>query len=787
MVGQQILHYHVLEKLGEGGMGSVFRAHDTRLDRDVALKFVSDGTDKPTVRERFLREARAASRLSHPNIVGIHYIESSDQGDFIVMEYVEGRSLSDLMAAGDVPSETVVALAREIAGGLAAAHDAGIVHRDIKPDNIVVTKDGHAKILDFGIAHLSGADRLTRTQATVGTLAYMSPEQARGEEVDARSDLFSFGAVFYELATGQSPFRAEYAAATIFKILNEDPPPVSRFRSDLPDAFREVVSTCLSKDRENRMGSAGEIVDLLAEGSLASEVIQADPADASLGVVGTESRERSRYGRAAIIASVVIGLVAIVAVGYIRMSQPASEDQSIAVMRFVNGTGDEDVDFLCSGIAESLINRLSPVPGLKVISRASSFAVQELVNDPAELGKRLDVRTVLLGRLERRGEDLSISAELVDTGENRQLWGEKYRRPSREVFDLEDEIATSIAQTLRGKLTAGVQQAVQRHASENSEAYELYLKGNFVLNEQRGTLSEALEYFRAATNLEPGFSLAWSGMAQVLAIQAYLTIGTREELLDDAKTAMANALRLDPSSSEAHNAAGMIRFYFDWDWEGAERGYLKAIELNPGNARAYNRYSTFLIAMQRNEEALEMALKAERLDPISTGPTHDLGIVHMVRGEYAEAANQFDKAMKLHPDWIWGYVKGGLTESIAGNGERALQLAAIVEEKSDGWGSAGVQAWTGALYAYAGRSDLARRALDRMHARADSEYVDPVAIADVYGALRENEPALQFLEKALAERAPDAVFVKARDHLFYSSVKDSPRFKQIMRAMRFPE
>ncbi|MBT8398911.1 MAG: hypothetical protein KJO98_00405, partial [Rhodothermia bacterium] len=283
------------------------------------------------------------------------------------------------------------------------------------------------------------------------------------------------------------------------------------------------------------------------------------------------------------------------------------------------------------------------------------------------------------------------------------------------------------------------------------------------------------------------FSLAWSGMAQVLAIQAYLTLGTREELLDDARTAMANALRLDPSSSEAHNAAGMIRFYFNWDWEGAERGYLKAIELNPGNARAYNRYSTFLIAMRRNEEALQAARKAEQLDPISTGPTHDLGIVHMVRGEYAEAVRQFDKAMKLHPDWIWGYVKGGLTESIAGNADRALELAAIVEEKTDGWGSAGVQAWTGALYAYAGRRDLARRALDRMHARADSEYVDPVAIADVYGALRDNENALRYLEKGVDDQAPDAVFIYARAHLFYQGVKDTPRFKQVLRAMKFPE
>ncbi|MDX1428913.1 MAG: protein kinase, partial [Rhodothermales bacterium] len=725
MVGQQILHYLVLEKLGEGGMGTVFLARDSRLDRDVALKFISDATDDPTVRERFVREARAASRLSHPNIVGIHYIESTDQGDFIVMEYVEGRSLGDLMASGNVPSETVMSLAREIAGGLAAAHDAGIVHRDIKPDNILVSENGHAKILDFGIAHLAGADPLTRTQATVGTLAYMSPEQARGDDIDARSDLFSFGAVLYELATGQSPFRGEYAAATMFKILNEDPVPVSTLRPDLPDALDRVVSRCLEKERDNRFASAAEILRQLAgsneDGAPSEQQVTDQAVSTSLARVSGNARRRG------VAAAAAVALIVVAAVLYFMGQSARVDDQSIAVMRFVNSTGDEDVDFLCSGIPESLIHRLSPIPGLKVISRASSFALQEHADDPAEVGKRLDVRTVLLGRLERRGDDLSISAELVDTGENRQLWGQKYRRPSTQVFALEEEIARSIAETLRGRLTAGVRQVVQQDPTKNPEAYELFLKGNYVLDSPRGTLSEAVDYFRRATELDPEFSLAWSGMAQVLAIQAYLTIGTRDELLVDAKTAMENALRLTPLSSEAHNAAGMIKFYFDWDWDGAERSYLRAIELNAGNARAYNRYSTFLISMGRDDDGLKVARRAEELDPISTGPTHDLGIVHLIRGEYNRAARQFDKAMELHPEWIWGYVKGSLSEALAGNSERALELAATVQDKTDGWGSAGVQAWTGAAYVFAGRRDLALEVLNRMHDREDSEYVDPTA------------------------------------------------------------
>ncbi len=777
MVGKKLLHYHVVEKLGEGGMGSVYLARDTRLERNVALKFIREGTTGSVARERFLREARAASKLTHPNIVGIHSIESIEEGDFMVMEYVEGRPLSDVVTEGEVPIDLVLTIAREVALALSAAHGAGIVHRDIKPDNVLLTTDGHVKVLDFGIARVTGADPLTRTDATLGTLAYMSPEQARGEEVDARSDLFSYGAVLYEAATGTSPFRGDYAAATVFRIINEDPPPPRQMRDGLPDTLDRLITRCLKKERDDRFASADDVAAALSDLDAVGQ-----PVAAATPVVSTRNKMPRR---SAFIAAGTVIAVGIAVAAYLLLRPTPLP--SIAVMPFVNGTGDEAVEFLCSGIPESLINRLSPVPGLKVISRASSFAVSDTAEDPSELGRMLDVRTVLLGRLEMRGDDLSISTELVDTRENRQLWGEKYRRPASEILDLEDEIATSIATRLRGRLTSYVEKTVTESGTTNSEAYRLYLQGQYLAYGRQRDSRRAIELLRQATDLDPDFALAWAGIAQAMAIQAYLAYGTREELLEGAQHAMQKALDLEPNLSESHNAAGLIRFYFDWDWEGAEAAFRRAIALNPGNARAHNRYSTFLIAMERADEALTMAQRAAALDPISTGPTHDLGIVYFIRGDNEAAVRQFDKAVELHPNWSWGYVKGALANARAGNSERALELVAVGQQKVDGWGGAFLQSWIAWVYKTVGRLELVEETLQKMLDHAKYEHVDAMSLAQTYAAVEDDSNTLRYLEKAVDEKSPDAVFLRGTREGFFRRVSDDPRFKELLRRMNYPD
>ncbi len=480
------------------------------------------------------------------------------------------------------------------------------------------------------------------------------------------------------------------------------------------------------------------------------------------------------------------GLAIILAGAILYFFKPAS-DRSIAVLPFTNSTGDPDVEFLCSGIPEGLINRLTIVPDLKVISRASSFSLGDASKDLAEVGRQLDVKTVLLGHLEKRGDELSISAELVDVNDNRQLWGQKYRRPIGEILNIEDEISTSIAQHLEVRLTDDIGQRISESATTSPEAYQLYLRGRFRIVGSRAEMDRALEYFQQATDIDPNFALAWAGIAHALAIQGYLAIQTREQLLDRAQSALGRALALDPSSSEVQNAAGLIRFYFDWDWEGAEAAFRRAIDRNAGNASAYNRYSTLLISQLRLDEALEMATKAAELDPISTGPTHDLGIVHFIRKEYDAASRQFDRAVEFHPSWPWGWVKGGLIAAMAGDTTRALSMAARTEEVTAGWGSPLLQAWLSWVYVYAGRSDLAQGVLDRMLEHLEYEYVDPYSMAVAYASVGDRQNALVWVERGVEEKSPDAVFLLGTTQIFFRFIARDSRYLKALESMAYPD
>jgi serine/threonine protein kinase/tetratricopeptide (TPR) repeat protein len=777
IVGSSILHYTILEEIGRGGMGVVYKAHDSTLQRDVALKFVPDDQSSDA-RARFLREARAASRLNHRNIVSIHAIEQGER-DFIVMEYVKGLSLRDALASDTLAPDEAARIASEIASALVTAHNAGVVHRDIKPENILLEDDGTPKVLDFGIAKVEGSAQLTQTDATLGTVAYMSPEQSRGEPVDRRSDIFSLGVILYEMIAGMSPFKGSYPAETTFRIINEDPDPLAKHRPDIADALQAIVTKCLEKKPDDRYQSAAD-----AEADLKALL-----SDSFSGISTSDANRRTAPGPSSIsrvwIASAV-AVIALIAVSSFYFMRPAGTS-SIAVLPFENGLDDPEAAFLCDGIPESLINRLTYVPGFKVTSRAASFSFRDKATDPAGIGEALNVQTVLLGRLERRGDNLSITAELVDTRDNTQIWGEKFSRPISDVMDIEEEIATSIANRLQLKLSAETEKQLSTAESTSPDAYQLYLKGRYMIIGSSYEMDRAIEYFQQATEIDPDFVLAWAGIAEGLTIQAYLTLGTRKELLGKARDALNRAMSIDPDSPNTLVAKGLIDFYFDWNWEEAHATLSRAIEINPGFAPAHTRLTDVLIAMDRLEDAKASALRAVELDPLSVGPTHDLGIVHYLMGEYDAASHEFDKAVELHPDWTWGYVKGGMANAYGGNAERAHALLEEADEKVEGWGSALIQSWIALAYARSGRVDLAQVALDKMLARQESEHVDGIPLGYAYLAVGDKENALKSLKRAVDERSADAVWMKVSRNTLFEAIGSDPRYDVLVERMGFPE
>ena len=571
--GHRLGPYEVLAPLGAGGMGEVYRARDVRLDRTVAVKILPPelAVDE-RYRQRFEREARAASALSHPHIAHVYDVGEQDGTHFIAMEYVEGENLRELVTRGPLDVDRVVEIGAQMASALEEAHGRGVVHRDIKSANAVVTPKGQVKVLDFGLARRDrdgvgplDSEQVTeaRTQAgvVVGTVPYMSPEQALGKDLDARTDLFSLGVVLYELATGRLPFVGNTATQTIDQICHATPVELGASRKGVPAELERIVRKCLEKDRDRRYASARDLVVDLRN-------LQRDRASGT-GPVAVAPRRGSQR----LLVLGAAGLLAAVAVGaglLYRASTRGGAIGSVAVLPFENATGDPGNEYLSDGISESLINKLSSLPGLRVISRTSAFAFKGKKLGPAEIGRTLGVDALLLGSLAQRGASLAITAELVSVRDDRQLWGEKYSRSADDVLKVEGEIAATIARTLRGQLSGEEQQKLARGATADPEAYRLYLKGRDFLVGNQQEMDKSVDYFQQAVARAPEYALAHAGLAEAYTRQAFLRASGREEPLRMARAAVNRALELDPDLAEAHTALGLVHFYFEWDWAGAE-------------------------------------------------------------------------------------------------------------------------------------------------------------------------------------------------------------------------
>jgi serine/threonine-protein kinase len=735
--GSMVGHYRIVKKIGAGGMGEVYLAEDTELDRKVALKFLPPHLcQDDDCRARFKREAQAAAKLNHPNIIHIYEVSEHERRPFFAMEFISGQSLRDIIKDKELPLDEIIDYSIRICEGLDKAHQSGITHRDIKPSNILIDTDNRPKIVDFGLATIKGTDKVTKTGSTLGTVGYMSPEQVQGKQIDHRSDLFSLGAVLYELITRKNPFKRDTEAATLKAVCDDIPEPLARFKSNVPSGLQAIIDRSLEKNVEMRYQTAtGMISDLKRS-----------------------SRELQQG------------------------ATPTDDKPSVAVMPFTNLSADPEQEYFCDGMAEEIINALAHIEGLRVVARMSCFAFKGRQVDIREIGRQLNVSTLLEGSVRKAGKRLRITAQLVNVADGYHLWSERYDRDMEDVFAIQDEISLAIVENLKERVLKADKSALSRRHEIDPEAHQLYLKGRFFwAKRSRESFEKSIEYFKKAVEIDPYYAQAYAGLAVSYNDLPNYSSFPSAEAYPLAKEAALKALELDNELAEAHTALGLILSDHEWDWVGAEKEYKRAIELNPAYETAHQWYAFLLACLWRPDEAISEMNKAYELDPLSLAVNRNYGFLLYMARKYDDALKMLRKAAELDPSFSYTYFCMGLVYLRTQDYEKAIEVFKKERELTGGVNPI-VVIPLGTAYARMGDREKAEEILAGVEERMKHEYVSPFFLAQFYFTLGELDTGFELLDRAYAERDISLRHIKAFP--MEDAVLRDPRYNVLLEKMK---
>ena len=829
--GTRLGPYEIVAPLGAGGMGEVYLAEDSRLHRKVALKILpSEMAANQDRMRRFRQEATAAAALNHPNIAHIYEIGESDGTNFIAMEFVEGVTLRETIHRGRTELRKLLRYLQHVAEGLAKAHAAGIVHRDLKPDNIMVTGDGHAKVLDFGLAKLiepqqpPGINAGTGEDATailqqhstpgliMGTVGYMSPEQAQGKtnEIDQRSDIFSFGCILYEAVTGHKAFAGKDVVDSLNKIIREPVVPVSDYRPDTPNHLQRIVRRCLAKDPEDRYQTikdvaielrdlrhefaADGVLDLTvtparasdATGEVASHITGDSPSDAQPSTSPRVSSAEyivsgfKQHKLAAVIALLVLVGAAVGLGLYLPARSAQVAIESIAVMPFVNESGNADVEYLSDGMTEMLISSLSKLPNLNVKPRSSVFRYKGKATDAKTIGKELNVQAILNGRVVQRGQDLSLFVELIDVDLDKVVWSQQYNRKQSDLVSLQTDIARGVSSKLKSTLSGSDEAKLTNTYTTNPEAYQLYLKGNYYRTKYTNEgYKKGIEFYRKAIEMDPNFALAYIGIAG-----AYLTASDwylpPTDAMPKMKAAASKALELDNTLADAHTYLGANANWYEWDWSTGERELKLAIELDPANAEAHHQYGFYFAMMGRTDQAVSEMEKAQRLAPLDINLNADLAAAYLYAGEFERAIDRARSTIEIDPNYWLSHVILGIAYERKGQFTDAVTELEKAHSLENGpW----VTGYLGYVYAAAGKKAEAEKVLAELTDLSKRQYIPAYTVAFIYAGLNDKDHAFEWLNKGYEEHSGLALI---KVETTFDNLRGDPRFKEMLKRMNLP-
>jgi serine/threonine protein kinase/Tfp pilus assembly protein PilF len=769
--------YQIIEELGKGGMGKVYRVLDKKLNEEIALKLIKPeiAKDKKTL-ERFHNELKLARKISQRNVGRMYELMEENGTHFITMEYVPGEDLRSLIRRiGQLPVGKSISIAKQVCEGLAEAHRLGTVHRDLKSNNIMIDKEGNVRIMDFGIARSLESKGITGVGVIIGTPEYMSPEQAEAKGVDRRSDIYSFGVILYEMLTGKVPFEGDTPLSIAIKQKTESPRDPSLYNAQIPDDLRRIILRCLEKGKERRYQNTGELLTDLNK-------IQKDLTTAEKIFPKKKIKKLVINKKNVMIGTAIVALLILLGwVGYLFFGKPSTMIDSIAILPFDLESENPDIEYLSDGISESLINKLSQVSDLTVISRHSAFQYKGKSPNIQKVGQELGVKSVLAGRIVERRDGLTISVELVDARKDKVIWGEQYpQKKLSDIISVQEDISREISEKLKLKLSGEQRERLAKRYTGNTEAYESYLKGRFYWNKRTEEgMRGGLEFFNEAIEIDPSYALAYAGLADSYNLLSRYSYSSPEEAMPKAIAAAQKALEIDDTLGEAYTSMAFAKRYYEYDWDASTIEYEKAIKYNPGYATAHHWYAIHLAGLGRHDESFKEIKIAQKLDPLSIIINTNVAWMYYFARQYDRAIAQFQKSLEMDPNFAVtrlrlgrALLQKGLYEEAIEQFQKAITLAK---------GSTDMIAALGHAYAVSGNKAEAEKILDQLLELSKEKYVSSYEIAVLYLGLDMKEKALDRLEKAYIERCQYMVYLRTDPRI--DNIRSDPRFLELLKKM----